>query len=144
MIPIPLARKNHVVKLSSQKIEAKFHALELGFVVTFYKLQGKTIPRLVINPYKRGCTPEIDLMSLLVKLSRVRNSSNVRYLPVQSNSTASPFLHLTRLKSNNDFKIWWTGFNENGYWNQALSPQASIIYRLQRRMMQQTSSPIEG
>ena len=65
----------------------------------------------------------------------------MRFLPVQSNSNASPFLHLTRLKSNNDFRIWWTGFNEHGHWNQALSLQASIINRQQRRMMQRTSSP---
>jgi hypothetical protein len=142
VIPIPLARKNNVVKLSSQNIEAKFHALELGFAVTFYKLQGKTIPRLIINPYKRGCTPEIDLMSLLVGLSRVRNSSNVRFLPIQSNSSACPFQHLTRLKSNNDFRIWWAGFNENGQWNQALSLQASFINRQQSpRRRRVTTTP---
>ena len=139
MIPIPLARKNHVIKLNSQKIQAKFHALELGFAVTYYKLQGKTIPRLIINPYKRGCKPEIDLMSLLVGLSRVRNSSNVRFLPIQSNSDACPFQHLTRLKTNDDFRIWRSGFRENGQWNQAMSLQASVINRQQTRRVERTT-----
>jgi hypothetical protein len=33
------------------------------------------------------------------------------------------------LKSNEDFRIWWAGFNENGEWIQALSLRASIINR---------------
>ena len=43
VIPIPLARNNLKIKFNQQKIEAKVHALELGFAVTFYKLQGKTL-----------------------------------------------------------------------------------------------------
>ena len=129
VIPIPFARKNLKFSFNREKLEAKVHAVELGFAVTYYKLQSKTMPRLIINPHKRGCTPEIDLMSLIVGYSRVRNGRHVRFLPIQSNAPACPFKHLKLLKSNEDFRIWWAGYNENGEWIQALSLQASLINR---------------
>jgi len=79
VIPIQFARKNLEFSFNRQKLEAKVHAIELGFAVSGYILQttrrrhkpmdkiivsSKTMSQLIINPYKR-CTPEIDLMSLL-------------------------------------------------------------------------------
>jgi hypothetical protein len=129
VIPIPLARNNLKVKFNRQKIEAKVHAVELGFAVTYHKLQGKTLPRLIINPYKRGCIPEIDINALIVGFSRVRNSSHLRFLPIPSNAPACPWRHLKQLKSNDNFRIWMAGFNENGEWIQPLALQASLINR---------------
>jgi hypothetical protein len=97
--------------------------------------------QLIINPFKRGCSPEIDIMSLIVGFSRVRNSSNLRFLPIPLNAPASPFQHLKQLKSNDDFRLWWAGFNENGEWSQALSLQASRINHRQTNRVHGAPTP---
>ena len=69
--------------LIDKNLKPRFMAIELGFAVTYYKLQSKTMSQLIVNPYKRGCTPEIDLMSLIVGYSRVQNRRHVRFLSIQ-------------------------------------------------------------
>ena len=91
VIPVPIAKKRLIVKVRGQNILAKLPALELGFAITYYKLQGKTLPLLILNVYKRGCAPEINLMGLLVGLSRVHESRNVRLLPPPANAGLTPF-----------------------------------------------------
>jgi hypothetical protein len=81
---------------------------------------------MVYNIYKRGCAPEINLMGLLVGLSRVRESRNVRLLPPPANAGLTPFAHLRDLKSDNNFRIWFAGFNENSVGFYA-SSQAGIM-----------------
>ena len=38
VIPIPIAKKKLIAKVHGQQIQAKVHALELGFAITLYKL----------------------------------------------------------------------------------------------------------
>jgi hypothetical protein len=137
VIPVPVTSTNKVdIKFGRKKYFAKNHAVELGFAITYHKLQGKTLDLLILNPYSRGCKPELTLMALLVGLSRVRYSRNVRFLPPLSNSEASPFKHLMKFKSKNDFRIWWAGFNvdNNGQWDLALSRQAEGIGQARVRL----------
>jgi hypothetical protein len=86
VIPVPIAKKRLTIKVWGQQFQAKVHAVELGFAITFYKIQVKTLPLLILNLYKRGCAPEINLMALLVGLFRVHKSRNVRLLPPCCNS----------------------------------------------------------
>jgi hypothetical protein len=109
--PVPIAKTRLTIKVWGQQIQAKVHAVEIGFSITFYKLQGKTLPLLILNLYKRGCSPEINLMALLVGLSHVRKSRNVRILPPPAHTGFTPPAHLRDLKSDNNFRIWMAGYD---------------------------------
>ncbi len=146
VIPIPIAKKRLIIKVRGQQFQAKVHAVDLGFAITLYKIQGHTLPLLILNPYKRGCAPEINLMSLLVGLSRVRESRNVRLLPPPAHTGLTPLAHLRDLKSDNNFRIWMAGYDEHGIWSvdRALlavnSEQASR--RTHRRTINQPSRQV--
>ena len=72
-------------------------------------------------------------MGLLVGLSRVRESRNVRLLPPPENAGLTPFAHLRDLKSDNNFRIWFAGFNENGIWSAERAAIADQGGQLSRR-----------
>ncbi len=132
VIPVPIARKKLIVKVRGQQIQAKVHAVELGFSITFYKVEGKTLPLLILNLYKRGCTPEVTLKSLLVGLTRVRESRNVRLLPPPANSGPTPLAHLLNLKSDDDFRVWMAGYDDSGMWSPERALQAVASGRRSR------------
>jgi hypothetical protein len=56
VIPISIAKKRLIIKVRGQQFQAKVHAVDLGFAITFYKIQGQTLPLLILNPYKGMCT----------------------------------------------------------------------------------------
>jgi hypothetical protein len=84
----------------------------------YHKLQGKALDYLILNLNKRGCQPEVNLMSLLVGLSQVYQSIHVRILPPSPGTSLNPLLHLTNLKSDHsNFRIWCAGFDSKGIWS---------------------------
>lgn len=65
-------------------VKTKIHRVELSFVITLHKLQGKTMPKLIIELNQRPFPPSITYNGLLVALSRVTKRSDLRILPIQS------------------------------------------------------------
>jgi hypothetical protein len=89
------------------------HALEAGFAVTFEKLQGSTVKRLVlvlnkISAYKLGT---ITLNKIYVAMSRVRNHTHMAVFP----SSESDMLHLTKLTFSDGLKAWDNNY-QDGQW----------------------------
>jgi hypothetical protein len=56
-------------------------------------------------------------MSLLVGLSRVRQSIHVHILPPPLGTGLNPLLHLTNLQSDFTFRIWHVDFDSIGIWS---------------------------
>lgn len=54
--------------------------IELGFAITFHKVQGKTLDKIILclNRRKGRRMPNISLTSFLVGYSRVRTGANIR------------------------------------------------------------------
>lgn len=106
----------------------------MGFVVTFFKVQGKTIIKIIIDLNKRAFQPgenelsfenydlflsfiiAITFEALLVGLSRVSSGDNFRVLPLQPGQT---WTHLTQLKPNEELRSWLSGFDSQGDWDRS-------------------------
>jgi hypothetical protein len=118
VIPVPIAKKRLIVKVRGQNILAKVPALEVEFAITYYKLQGKTLPLLILSV-----------------TFRMING----LLPPPENAGLTPFAHLRDLKSDNNFKIWFAGFNENGIWSAERAAQADQSGQLSRKRKGRTT-----
>jgi hypothetical protein len=66
VIPIPIAKKRLIIKVRGQQFQAKVHAVDLGFAITFYKIQGHTLPLLILNPYKGDVLQKLILCPYLL------------------------------------------------------------------------------
>ena len=72
-------------------------------------------------------------MALLIGLSCVRKSRNVRLLPPPAHTGLTPLAHLRDLKSDNNFRICMAGYDYNGIWSAARALLAVNSERASRR-----------
>ena len=101
-----------------QKVPVRAHAVELAFALTFHKVQGKTVQRVILDLNLRPFNPHLSFTALLVAISRVRKSSDFRLLRAQPGQT---FDHLLRLVPDKDLSLWLSGFRNNcGIWDPSL------------------------
>jgi hypothetical protein len=89
------------------------HPLEAGFALTFEKLQGSTVKRIVLvlnklSPYKLG---SITLNKIYVAISRVRNHKHMAVFP----SSDADMKHLTKLTFSSGLQAWDNNYKE-GQW----------------------------
>jgi uncharacterized protein VirK/YbjX len=89
------------------------HRVELSFVITLHKLQGKTMPKLIIELNQRPFPPSITYNALLVALSRVTKRSDLRIMPIKP---GSDLLYLQKLKPDINLKLWLSSFDNEGIW----------------------------
>jgi hypothetical protein len=57
------------------------HAVDLGFAFTFYKVQGATLPRVILDLNFQSRI-ECTFAAVYVGISRVRNAEDLRLLPI--------------------------------------------------------------
>lgn len=98
-------------------IRDKVHRVELSFVITLHKLQGKTMPKIIIELNQRPFPPSITYNGLLVALSRITKRSDLRIMPIKS---GTDILYLKKLKPDINLKIWLSGFTKDGIWKKQL------------------------
>jgi len=98
----------------SGRVRAQNHRVELGFVVTFHKIQGKTVNKIVLELNHRPFQPQICFNSLLVAISRVTNRENLRILKARS---ATSLQYLRALHPDPKLAIWLSGFDDAGNWS---------------------------
>jgi hypothetical protein len=96
------------------------HTVSLAFAVTDFKLQGRTLPRLILSVgTNRGGMP-MRLSKLYVLISRVQAASGLRMLPgVPGGDWDRVLKKLTLLLPDPDLLTWEGGYDENGYWSDA-------------------------
>ena len=85
----------------------------LAFAVTYHKIQGKTVTKLILDLNNNSQVP-LQLQSLYVGISRVRCSKDLRILPPLSSSSAN-MVHLTRLHHREDFMQWLTSYSNRTF-----------------------------
>ena len=85
------------------------HGFDLGFSVTFYKVQGKTINRVILDLAQRPGSHQISHPALYVGMSRVRRSLDLRLLPLDPNSKQ----RLRDLRPNRDLQEWLSSFEHD-------------------------------
>jgi len=107
-VVIPLTYKSDTknkIEIEDQKIHYKSHSYQIAFGVTFHKVQGQTVPKIILDLNKRpgralGC---LDFHGLYVGLTRVQYCADIRILPCHDDLK---FKHLLALKPNLNLKEW--------------------------------------
>lgn len=130
VIPLlPLRGANHTVLIDGTTCSVcpREFGYELGFAVTFHKVQGKTLSKVLINFNKMPSPPHITFEFAYVALTRVRRGSDVRVLP------SSALDHMLQLRADDDVQRWLGAFDDEGVWRRNLLQPSPASTSTQRK-----------
>jgi hypothetical protein len=83
--PLVKTRSTEATCLDGQRFTFDQLAYEPDSISTFFKVQGKTLPAIIVDLNQpRGNIKSLDLASVVVALSRCRTAAGVAILPVTS------------------------------------------------------------
>ena len=125
VIPVVRSRESEEVQLCGTfqgVIRVKPHPVDLGFSLTFHKVQGQTLDRVIVDLNDRPFRPAVDFFSLYVAISRVRRGCDIRVLPLQPGQLRR--IRLLSLQPPEELRLWLSCFNESGEW---CAPQARTV-----------------
>ena len=106
------------------KLNVKGHIVELGFAITDFKSQGKTMDRIVLSLASRPKNKSMkafELSTVYVLATRVTTRAGLRALE----SDESGFKHLQRLTFPNELVVWDGSYTDTGYFNEDMAHQAA-------------------
>ena len=97
--------EKNVVKVDDYSFPFKSHLLELAFAITFHKVQGQTLPKVILDLNMRPkALGNVDFHALYVGLTRIKHAYDIRILPPQNSNEA--FKHLLKFKPSENLKNW--------------------------------------
>ena len=100
-------------QLRPWQLTVKTFPLQLGFALTFHKVQSKTIAKGILVLGKRLFLPTISLPMLFVGMSRFKSAADMRVLnPV----AGTDLFYLLKLTPDPIIDHWLSGIQENGMW----------------------------
>jgi hypothetical protein len=113
-----------------------FHFELRGWLITFHKVQGKTLERIILclDRRKGKRMPNISFTSFLVGFSRVRSGDHIRRL----GTLEIALEYLTKLKEDPRFQLWMSSFDEDGIFNLRSKPSTK------KRSFKEVYSAIQG
>ena len=118
-----LTSRYAVATVGDRKVALKkTHLIELGFAFTDYKMQGKTVDRLVLSLAHRTVGANIELASVYVLASRVRARAGVRVLCADADN----FEHLSRLRPATELAVWDAAYDEFGFFSALKAADAAL------------------
>jgi hypothetical protein len=99
----------------------------LAFVPTDFRLQGRTLPRLIIslNRHRPAWSPRPTLSSIYVLISRVTSMGGLRVLHDDPDALAQ----LATLRHDKYCAAWNEGYGPDGMWDGALACAALAASR---------------
>ena len=98
-----IAYKN-IIECAEQNVSYKSHMVELAFAITYHKLQGQTLQKVILDINMRpNSLKRLDFYSFYVGMTRVEYADNIRILPCQDDNR---FSHLKKLKTSVNLKKW--------------------------------------
>ena len=86
---------------------------QLAFFLTDFKLQGRTLPKLLISLGKRFQMPWMNAEALYVLLSRVMALVRLRFLECD----ASELRKAKGLRWSDELAVWRQGYDDDGLWS---------------------------
>ena len=101
------------------------HPITLAFAVTDFKLQGKTLDKLILSIAPRPFPPHLDLKAFYVMISRVRARSGLRLLHRPA-KRAGGLSYLQKLHHAPALKAWNTHYDAAGDWDPLREPEPSV------------------
>ena len=113
----------------AQKVGVKMHQYGLAFALSNFKLQGRTLPKLILSVCKRSRAPWMTLASFYVLISRVRELAGLRLLQEDSAALSA----VSQFKTDEYLHGWERGYDaETGLWDDALAARAVRELRKKR------------
>jgi hypothetical protein len=115
VIPIPLcpdsgAKLAKTGNLKNSLCLLRSYYMDLAFAVTFHKVQGRTEDKVILDFNPVGNRQRVlDLATFYVAVSRVRNSRNIRVLPIKPETKRK----LEGLKFGQHLISWYLGTDSN-------------------------------
>ena len=97
------------------RLKVREHQFCLAFALTDFKLQGRTLPKLILCLADRRKAPWITLAAFYVFISRVRRADSLRLL--QYNATALD--KVAKLRHDDYLGCWERGYDADGWWSDA-------------------------
>ena len=117
-------------------IKYRAHSYELGFSLTYEKVQSKSFKRLVLDLQS---WPKMTLTAekMLVGFSRVEKLDHLRILPFGPGQTEQ---HLYGLKPSELMIHWFLGFGPDGIWSAQRSAQSIAKHPISKKKKSASSS----
>jgi hypothetical protein len=113
----------------AEKVLVKRHAFLLAWALTDHKLQGRTLPELIMSIFKRTSPPWMELAAFYVLVSRVRSSDSLRLLQYDPKG-----LDDVKMLTHNEYLVAWErGYTQDGVWSDALAKAALEDVRRTRK-----------
>ena len=78
-VVIPIQQGYDKVSLGKKEIPCLRHMVELGFAITYWKVQGQTLPNAILHLSGMRCNTVFSMF--LVGISRVKRGSHLRFFP---------------------------------------------------------------
>ena len=110
VIPLKNSRRpQSLTRSDGKRVTYHDYGYSLAFSVTFHKMQGKTVSKLILDLNHNSQVP-LTLQSLYVGISRVRHAKDLRVIPALSPSGWS---HLQRLHQNDAYLQWCNSYQDH-------------------------------
>ena len=103
------------------RLKVREHQYCLAFALTDFKLQGRTLPKLILCLADRRKAPWITLAAFYVFISRVRRADSLRLL--QYNATALD--KVAKLRHDDYLGCWERGYDADGWCGATRGPPTS-------------------
>jgi hypothetical protein len=137
VVSIPISKNKEYVKLHSHytaqqniadSVLIYTHKIQPAFALTDFKLQGRTLSKLIINICTRLQPPWMNLTAFYVLISRVRKCNDLRVLIIDHTAKTK----LTKLKHDTALHAWENGYNTTGDWSNFMAIKALVNIQKKR------------
>jgi hypothetical protein len=88
------------------------YGIELKFGVTFHKVQGLTVPKIILQLNYMPGLGSLDFHSLYVAMTRTKENSHIQKIPIVDND----YRHLLNIVCPLWLFIFMKMYDDNGYW----------------------------
>ena len=109
---VPMGVSETTTEKEDAQVKRMRHPVELGFCVTFHKMQGQTVDRIILTLHPRNSCQLLSMSfeSLYVAMSRVRRLEDMRIM----HCCTAGLKHLRQLKRPACFDAWLAAYNKHG------------------------------
>ena len=104
----------------AEKVLVLTHQYSLSFAVTDFKLQGRTLPKLILSLCRRTKLPHMTLAAFYVLVSRVQRFDGLRLLGRDQRGLDK----VRYLRHDAYLYAWERGYDGAGHWNDDLAKAA--------------------
>ena len=139
---IPLRTDHYQTWTQGVQIKYTAFPLDLRFAITYHKVQGQTMDKVILFLHERKTKQLAPLQweSLYVAYTRVKYGDGIRvcYFGSDDPSDRSGLKHLRKLRRPKLYDVWQSAYDDQGMWNdtelrkQAKSEQEKLCRKLRR------------